>query len=692
MARCRNCNALIPDGKELCEKCEKLNNDSINNESYLDSLLQAISSEDLSQAEKNERRQTGRFRRDKEHVREEHVREKNVQEKFVQEEHATDDNTMPQDLLEELAFLNDSGDNSSAKTDYAQASADAYSIMDESSSSDDEDDEFDRLLHEIETDSSAVSEDEIALAAKDYDRDQSETASEEGSDTDSLMSELDSILSANYTGEKSSEEQKPESDQAMENSPVQEVEPETDLMQEESAIPVGTNENAAETDQKAEMESPTDMENTQDLFSGEQSSGSSSDDWNQFSDINDLLNNLDLLDEDLPSEKSDEEINQKSDVTSQSQEASDSGAQDDILDLINSLYNSDIPDGSNAGFGTEEDLERGNSPDDVEGVFSDALGAVDSLNDLALADIPELDDDGNIVSKSDKKNKKKKKKKHEFFRRIFGNVKVERSDEEIARMKEKVIADAQAKENAAEAKKVQAAAKKAEQQKKKAEAKAAAAKKKQEDAKKKAETAKLKKDEKEKKKREIQELLDEIDDDEGRINRVGASVIFGIFAAAAAFVIIGTQIYSYSVNITNAQKDFGNQHYTQAYDDIAGIQDIKDEDQTFVMQVITVMITQKQLNSFNNYYAMGQYPQALDSLIKGLKRYDKYAGLASVIEVESDMNYVRGMMVEKLEDVFHLDEQEAKKLAAIEDEEEYTARIYEIAGRLTETEQAADSR
>ena len=151
MARCRNCNALIPDGKELREKCEKLNNDSMNNESYLDSLLQAISSDDLSLAETNERRQTRKLRRDKEnvkeeHVKEEHVKEERVEEEHVEEEHAPDDNMMQQDLLEELAFLDDSGGNGSGKADFTPPSADAYSIMDEASASDDEDDEFDLSL------------------------------------------------------------------------------------------------------------------------------------------------------------------------------------------------------------------------------------------------------------------------------------------------------------------------------------------------------------------------------------------------------------------------------------------------------------------------------------------------------------------------------------------------------------------
>ncbi|MDE7060274.1 MAG: hypothetical protein K2O71_01595, partial [Lachnospiraceae bacterium] len=37
MARCRKCNAKIPDGKELCAECEQLNS-----ESYLDSLLHTV--------------------------------------------------------------------------------------------------------------------------------------------------------------------------------------------------------------------------------------------------------------------------------------------------------------------------------------------------------------------------------------------------------------------------------------------------------------------------------------------------------------------------------------------------------------------------------------------------------------------------------------------------------------------------
>ena len=46
MAKCRKCNAEIPKGKELCRECEKLNK-----ESYLDSLLNAMTSKEQTPQE-----------------------------------------------------------------------------------------------------------------------------------------------------------------------------------------------------------------------------------------------------------------------------------------------------------------------------------------------------------------------------------------------------------------------------------------------------------------------------------------------------------------------------------------------------------------------------------------------------------------------------------------------------------------
>ncbi len=258
----------------------------------------------------------------------------------------------------------------------------------------------------------------------------------------------------------------------------------------------------------------------------------------------------------------------------------DAETQEDILDLINSLYATDeemphdpAEKGSEEQYGTEDDLEMSSHPD-----LSDMLE--NSLPDDALASIHEIHGMGdgeeeNSGKKKKGKKKKEKKKKPSIMKRLFGNIKTERSEEEIAQMKEKVIADAQAKEAQKEEKVKKAAAEKEEKKKKAAEEKAAAAKKKQENAKKKEEAAKAKKEAKkeakDKKKQEVQNLIDAIDEDEGRINRVGAAIIFVLFAAVAVALLVGTKQYSYQQSLENARKSFEFDHYNEAYEEISGL-------------------------------------------------------------------------------------------------------------------------
>lgn len=145
--------------------------------------------------------------------------------------------------------------------------------------------------------------------------------------------------------------------------------------------------------------------------------------------------------------------------------------------------------------------------------------------------------------------------------------------------------------------------------------------------------------------------------------------------------MFGTKLYSYDANIANAKKDFSNKHYNEAYENVAGLK-VRKADKDFYQQVVTVMFTYKQLNSFNNYYAAGLYPQALDSLLKGLSRYDKYHEDAVALGIEDDMDFVRGQIVGKLKEVFDLSEQEAVLITAIDSREVYTEAVYEIAGKL----------
>lgn len=334
---------------------------------------------------------------------------------------------------------------------------------------------------------------------------------------------------------------------------------------------------------------------------------------------------------------------------------------------------------------------EGLSPESVSGDMKpdDAYSESDkaSAPDInALDDIgaPEVLSDKEIASnKSSKKSKTGKKggdKKGLFsviFQKLFANVPL--TEEEIAAIPTPEQEEAAKKEKEAEA------AKKKEDKKAAAEADK---KKKAEEAKKKAADNKAKKAAKDvakkaaKKEAELKRLRAEaLEQPEGKINKAGATIILLFFVVAAAVVIIGTNIFSYDISIADATHKFGNHKYTEAYEGIRGL-DIKEKDMLIHDKIYTVMFVNKQLNSYNNFFAMGDYSSALDSLIKGLSRYDKYIALARQLGIHTDLDYVRKQIMAELQSVYGVDEREALELMDMTDRQDYSERIYAIVSKL----------
>jgi len=332
--------------------------------------------------------------------------------------------------------------------------------------------------------------------------------------------------------------------------------------------------------------------------------------------------------------------------------------------------------GEEIGF-DEEDEAGEISFDDTEPVEEDnSLPEINPLDDMGEPEV--LSDKEIELNKSAKKESSEKKGLlSKIFHKLFANVPL--TEEELAAIP--------TPEQEEEAKKE----KEAEAVKKKEDKKAAAEadkKKKAEAAKKKAADNKAKKSAKDaakkaaKKEAELKRLRAEaLEQPEGKINKAGAIIIFLFFIVAAAVVIVGTNIFSYDISIADATYKFGNHKYTEAYEDIRGLK-IKEKDMEIHDKIYTVMFVNKQLNSYNNFFAMGDYASALDSLIKGLSRYDKYIALARQLGIHTDLDYVRKQIMAELQSVYGVPEREALELMDMTDKQDYSERIYSIVSKL----------
>jgi hypothetical protein len=89
------------------------------------------------------------------------------------------------------------------------------------------------------------------------------------------------------------------------------------------------------------------------------------------------------------------------------------------------------------------------------------------------------------------------------------------------------------------------------------------------------------------------------------------------------------------------------------------------------------MKVQRSINSYENYENMKYYPDALNALLVGLKKYDENIETARDLEVEADMDSCKDEILAILQDEFKLSEKEAYDILSLK-KEAYTDKVVEI--------------
>ncbi|MCR4717495.1 MAG: hypothetical protein K5656_09965 [Lachnospiraceae bacterium] len=247
----------------------------------------------------------------------------------------------------------------------------------------------------------------------------------------------------------------------------------------------------------------------------------------------------------------------------------------------------------------------------VEGAASESVEDVD-LNQF-------LGGDSEEGAEEEKKSFKEK-----FALLLFGEP--EEGDfpteEELAKKQAEKEAKAAAKEKAKEEKEI----------KKKEAAEAKALKKNQA-----KEIAVVKKAAAQDKKAKIAAEEEAEDAKEKKINPKQVVTTFVILAVLAVTVVLGTNEFNYHMVITRATNYFEMQKYRKAYDQIVGV-DVKDRDKEIKDKIYCVMYVQQQLDSYKNFCKMEMYENALDALVKGVRKYNEHYEEAKAMGISKDLD------------------------------------------------------
>lgn len=349
-------------------------------------------------------------------------------------------------------------------------------------------------------------------------------------------------------------------------------------------------------------------------------------------------------------------------------------------DLLNDILSMDSLPGEDM---IQTDADK--NPGDLGDIFSDSLSAIYSLDDQE----PNMDFNGediSLISQKENPEEVKKKKKEKMFGPGKKAAIDSEEEKEEPKKKEKVKKSKKKKADKSKSKAVAASKdnldqedgqdnKRAAKDKKAKDKKDAKAKKenaKKENAKKKADA---------KKKNSIEnEVMEE--EDTGRISKAGTSFALIFCGLAAAFVIVGANLYTYSINFKKAELDFERQRYTDAYQEIYGYK-VKPNDVELYNKIMTVMYVNKQLNSYYNYTGLNKQPEALDSLLKGLAKYEENIDTAISLGIEKDMDDLKSQILVELDNKYNIKEKEALAIVFSENKEEYTQYIQNTVAENT---------
>ncbi len=160
---------------------------------------------------------------------------------------------------------------------------------------------------------------------------------------------------------------------------------------------------------------------------------------------------------------------------------------------------------------------------------------------------------------------------------------------------------------------------------------------------------------------------------EKKLNKPLCVIIVLFFLCVGGAVILGTNVFDYTLVIQKATTYFERQKYGMAYREILGV-DVKEDDKDLESRIYTVMYVERQYEAYENYRTMNKPDMALDALLQGFAKYDDYYQEAQTLNILDDYNYAKNQIVTALNETYGMTEADALELLQLPDQE-YTEQI-----------------
>lgn len=213
--------------------------------------------------------------------------------------------------------------------------------------------------------------------------------------------------------------------------------------------------------------------------------------------------------------------------------------------------------------------------------------------------------------------------------------------------------------------------KKAQAKKEKAEKKAQA---KKEKAEKKAQAKKAKTEKKAQKAKKPKKPKEP--DNTPPLPKKPVALIMVMAASFLALVLVGTNLFGYTLSFNNAKQAYELGDYQAAFADVSGLT-VKEADQETYQKYSIMANAAGEYQAYQTFMENGIYDMALDSLIRAVGRCDKYSEEAAAYGCSTELAKIRDQAVAGLSG-FGLTQERAQELYAESERDTYSQELYSI--------------
>lgn len=367
-------------------------------------------------------------------------------------------------------------------------------------------------------------------------------------------------------------------------------------------------------------------------------------------------------------------------------DVSDHSADETAREGLGDMSLEGLLDDSFMGLGAGEDIDEdvassdaGSSVEDLMGDMGigDLFGTLDTDADTGsfdsgIADLMDLDlghDDGHAVEK-----------KGGFFSRIWNFLTEEDEEEEEAKDNENIPLSDENKAVIEEVEKEKNKKKKDKKKKKKGQAEEEDV---FEDGEEPADDKKKKK-KKPKKEKKKEDSVDSLEPPipEKKLSTKRVAAVVAICATVGLVILICSNILSDALVKNDARKAFYNGDYFTCYQSLYGM-DLNESDEVMLRKSECIMRIRLWVKEYETFDAAGSEVEALDSLIQSVNDYTELHEYAQEWAIEDAVAQEYASLVTILTNKYQLTEEQAREIAAIKDDVQYTKVVTAIAGGET---------